>query len=496
MYSLNLPSFLTTICLCSLSLSLAGSSTLYATHYGGTVSGLELTKPQENASNPAYNFKVASNITACGSQPSWLTVHDKTNTLYCSDESNPGTLSAFKIQENGGLELSAKVQTISGGVYNGIYDAAGKCFIAVAHYSNMSVSTFQLPLSNSSQPQQVLNFSAPTPAIVDGKPVQPRPHQIVVDPTNKFIVVPDLGANMIRILAIDQTSGSLSECLAYGLVGGPRHAVFKPLGPDSSHLRPSANPPASTASALLPRYLQVSRHQALHASNARRMALHKRHDEPAVPQLALASGGAPSLVLQAASSLTSSAASSVVATPAPSGAARPPDYIMYVVTESANTVTAFRVSYANPACPSLHMIESQCGYPKCLATNAFAKAAEIRVKEQFLYISNRNDTHFPAGFDSITTWNVRPNDTLIDARLANAQGKWPRTFEINKKGDLVAVGNQVNATVFILSRNITTGEIGTQVASVRVGPAGNFSLSDGVSGGVSSVVWKEDEDEC
>ena len=489
-----LPSPLILIYLSSLRFSLARSSTLYASHYGGTVSALELTETQTDTSGSTYNLKVTSNTTACGSQPGWLTLHDETKTLYCSDESSPGTISAFNITANGSLESSAKVQTISGGVHNAVYYAAGKSYIAIPHYSNMSVSTFQLPLSDSSQQLQALNFSASSAALVDGKPIQPRPHQIVVDPTHGFIIVPDLGANKIRILAIDQTTGSLSECSAYDLEGGPRHAVFKPVGLASTP-KGSSYSVNNKGSPLSPRSPHVAHHRALSGLRLRRSAVHKRHDTPLLPRLALVtSDGAPQSGLQTASSpLPSAATPTVVPIPTASGTMNTPDYVLYVTTETVSAVTSFHVSYANSTCPTLHMLESQCGYPNCFKPNAFAKAAEIRVKDDFLYVSNRNDTHYAPGFDSITTWDFRVNDTLTDPRLANAQGKWPRTFEINKEGNLVAVGNQVNGTVVILQRNTTTGDIGNQVASVSVGLAGNFSYSDGVSGGVSSVVWKEDD---
>jgi len=56
----------------------------------------------------------------------------------------------------------------------------------------------------------------------------PHPHEILLDPTGKFILVPDLGADLIRIFSIDATSGQLTAC-GQGKADagdGPRHGKF------------------------------------------------------------------------------------------------------------------------------------------------------------------------------------------------------------------------------------------------------------------------------
>lgn len=55
-----------------------------------------------------------------------------------------------------------------------------------------------------------------------------HPHQVIVDPTGKFLLSPDLGADLVRVFAIDQTTGLLETCPALNATGGsgPRHATF------------------------------------------------------------------------------------------------------------------------------------------------------------------------------------------------------------------------------------------------------------------------------
>lgn len=57
-------------------------------------------------------------------------------------------------------------------------------------------------------------------------------HDAVLDPTKKFIVVPDLGSDLLRVYAVDSTAASATSV---GTVktpagAGPRHAAFAMVG--------------------------------------------------------------------------------------------------------------------------------------------------------------------------------------------------------------------------------------------------------------------------
>jgi 6-phosphogluconolactonase (cycloisomerase 2 family) len=57
---------------------------------------------------------------------------------------------------------------------------------------------------------------------------KPHPHQALLDPTGRFLLVPDLGADVIHIFAINATSGHLNACPdAQTAPGdGPRHGEW------------------------------------------------------------------------------------------------------------------------------------------------------------------------------------------------------------------------------------------------------------------------------
>jgi 6-phosphogluconolactonase (cycloisomerase 2 family) len=56
----------------------------------------------------------------------------------------------------------------------------------------------------------------------------PHPHMAAVDPTGGFIIVPDLGADILRVYSIDKPTGFLTSCANVTAApgSGPRHAAF------------------------------------------------------------------------------------------------------------------------------------------------------------------------------------------------------------------------------------------------------------------------------
>lgn len=220
----------------------------------------------------------------------------------------------------------------------------------------------------------------------------PHPHQVLVDPTGNFALVPDLGADQIRIWSIDQSSGNWTECPSYFEVGGtgPRHGVF--YGSD----------------------------------------------------------------------------------------------MLYVANELANTVHSFQVTYPSGGCLTL----SKNQVITTLANNQTApsgtKVGEVHIKDTYLYASNRRDLSF-APNDSIASFSLDSNGTMTFQQITSSGGTYPRTFSINSAGDLVVIGDQTTANVVVVERDPTTGLLGTQLASLRIGSAGHAESDDGLS----AVLWDE-----
>ncbi|KAK4561323.1 hypothetical protein LTR86_004640 [Recurvomyces mirabilis] len=235
----------------TVALSLAGAASceyLFASHYSGQVYTLNLTN-----SSSHYSLAVSSVVTACGGLPSWLTYDATAKNVYCSDEtmSGTGSISSFSANGNDALTVTGKTNAPIGGVANVLYGGAtGNGYVAIAHYQSSRVSTFRLPITSSSQPQQVFTFTMNGHGPNYGRQDAPHPHQVVVSPNGQFLVSPDLGADQIRVWSINQSNGNLTACPSYVVPGGtgPRHATFDTVSNGSRAVMYVANELANSIS--------------------------------------------------------------------------------------------------------------------------------------------------------------------------------------------------------------------------------------------------------
>ncbi|KAL2842735.1 Lactonase, 7-bladed beta-propeller-domain-containing protein [Aspergillus pseudoustus] len=214
--------------------SLAAATNLYATHYDGNIYSLSL--------DGGNSLSITSSLKTCGDGPSWLTFDSPTRTLYCSDHAGDaivnGSLSSYAVDQNGRLTEIAQAVDVGAAVHSIMYtDKDGAKYLAVAHYGGSAMSTFKLPLNSDDEALQVFRYQLSEPGI---RPEQDaaHPHQVILDPTGAFILVPDLGADQVRVYAIDMRhSGRLNACpsLNFPAGSGPRHGLFWKSKP--SHFR-------------------------------------------------------------------------------------------------------------------------------------------------------------------------------------------------------------------------------------------------------------------
>lgn len=234
-----------------------------------------------------------------------------------------------------------------------------------------------------------------SPGPVPDRQDAPHPHSALTDPTGAFLLLPDLGADLIRILSISE-SGTLTECPAAEAPAGtgPRHGVFWSPDGDSD---------------------------------------------------------------------TS---------------------IFYTVNELGNSVTAWSVTY--DTCLTLTPQQTIPTYPEGTTPPEGSKAAAILIRDGNLYATNRFDKSFTT--DSIAHFEINSESgELSFIELVDSGVSFPRTFDLNVEGDMLAVGGQSSADVAILERNVTTGRLGEVLAKTRVGVLGNEGQEDGLS----AVIWSE-----
>ncbi|KAI4603586.1 hypothetical protein KJ359_003402 [Pestalotiopsis sp. 9143b] len=367
------------------------ATNLLVSHFSGQIYSLSLSEIGEN-----LELTVSTSTTGCGRLPAWLQYDSETRTAYCVDEnwSGNGVVASFSVASNGSLTRTGNTTTAGMSVHSAVYgDVNGRSFIPS---TPSTITTYELPLSDEAAALQILEFTMDE-AGPNSRQDKPHPHAGITDPTGDYLLVPDLGADLVRIFNINQTSGELTACGAgeADAGSGPRHGVFWSSG------------------------------------------CHQK---------------------------------------------------FYTVNELGNSVTAWTVSYPSLGCLALAKTQTLSTYAEGVLPGNTTKAAEIHIRDNFLYVSNRADETFGTEQDSLATYAIDPTSGDINWVEASSAYAWyPRSFAINKAGDLVAVGGQTSSNVAIISRDTTTGRLGDLVANVSIATRGTAGGEDGLS----AVVWAE-----
>ncbi|KAK4150433.1 hypothetical protein C8A00DRAFT_18029 [Chaetomidium leptoderma] len=371
-------------------------ATLIASHFAGGIYTLSLA-----GSNSSGTLSITSQASGCGVTPGWIELYSDTRKLYCFDESwmGSGSTAEYSVANDGRLSVTGQLKTSGNSVHGQLYGGAdGRSFVATVEYSPSTFTTYKMPFSGS----KVLQLQKFTLAQRGPNPRQDvaHPHEAHVDPTGKFIIVPDLGADVLRVFKIDSSSGQLTAC-SEGKADagdGPRHIKF----------------------------------------------------------------------WKSADGLQKA----------------------YVVNELGNSVSAWDVAYPSDesGCLNLKKTQTQSTYAPGKKGGSTTKAAEVRVVGNFVYATNRADQTFGSQQDSIATYTIDPATGAIAwLEAANSYSYYPRTFQFNKEGTLVAVGGQTSSNVAIIARDPATGKLGKLVANLQVGQKGRAGEEDGLS----AVVWVE-----
>src|SRR5262245_46225006 len=104
--------------------------------------------------------------------------------------------------------------------------------LLVANYASGRVSVVPVQKDGSLSPVSSVQITEGTGPHVRQK--APHPHAVVVDPSGRYVLVPDLGADKIFVYRFDRADMTLSPAdPAYVSAtpgSGPRHIVFHPNG--------------------------------------------------------------------------------------------------------------------------------------------------------------------------------------------------------------------------------------------------------------------------
>jgi len=170
-----------------------------------------------------------------GANPSFLNIHPNRRVLYAVNElEQTGRVSAFAIESGTGAFTRLNEQPSEGGApcYVSV-DRSGRALL-VANYAGGSVALLPIQPDGALAPAaQVVQHTGKGPNAE--RQEAPHAHCILPDPSNRFALAADLGADRVFVYGLDVGGKSLRHIKEGDAVmrpgAGPRHLAFHPTLP-------------------------------------------------------------------------------------------------------------------------------------------------------------------------------------------------------------------------------------------------------------------------
>ena len=156
---------------------------------------------------------------------SWLVYSPDRTILYTTNELSSGTVTALKVNGSNQPKILNKQPTKGGSPAHASVHPSGR-YLMVANYDSGSVAILPIKPDGSLSPLTDLVVHK------GGTGGDPHAHQILTDPSGKWVVSVDLGTDSIYVYTLNLSTGKLTQhdqvVLTKG--DGPRHLVFHPNG--------------------------------------------------------------------------------------------------------------------------------------------------------------------------------------------------------------------------------------------------------------------------
>lgn len=192
------------------------------------------------------NFDIVANETIAGTSASWM-LFKEPNLLYAVDE-NSNTTRLFNVRipfletmghavadnppfqfdpDTNDLKLVQNATGSSGVVF--LEFTKDKSIMVGAAFGEGQIDVWDLDEKDGTMTLQKQVAVGGDPGPVVGRQDSPHPHEILLDPTGDFFVVPDLGTD--TVLVMDSVNFEIVNRITIDPPGaGPRHGSFFPLG--------------------------------------------------------------------------------------------------------------------------------------------------------------------------------------------------------------------------------------------------------------------------
>ncbi|RKP57894.1 lactonase family protein [Pararobbsia silviterrae] len=175
-----------------------------------------------------------------GLKATWVAVHPERPIVYSVDDDNvkEGSITAFAVDRaTGALTRIDQTASAGNGTTNLSFDAPSMTLLA-ANYASGSVSSVAVNADGSVGPR--VSTIAETGSGPNKRQASAHAHSVVVDPSGRYALVPDFGADRVFIYDFDRATHTLTSRAAPGQDDprafvappgtGPRHLVFGASG--------------------------------------------------------------------------------------------------------------------------------------------------------------------------------------------------------------------------------------------------------------------------
>jgi 6-phosphogluconolactonase len=168
-----------------------------------------------------------------GPNPSFVTIHPNGRVLYAVNETEQGAVCAFAIDRGTGALTRLNQQPSQGGApcYVSV-DRSGRA-VLVANYTGGNVALLPIQPDGALAPAHVVQHTGKGPNAE--RQEAPHAHCILPDPSNRFVLAADLGADRVFVYRLDLDGKSLGHVEGGDAVmapgAGPRHIAFHPTLP-------------------------------------------------------------------------------------------------------------------------------------------------------------------------------------------------------------------------------------------------------------------------
>jgi len=187
----------------------------------------------EPSNGRLQDIRVAARL----NNPTFLTTDPARRCLYVGHDAEggrDGMVSAFSIEPaTGELTLLGSLPTHGWAPCHVSVEATGRCLVVANYHGEAgpgSVAVYRIKPDGTLEESALLHHvgAGPNPR----RQSCPHPHSANIDPTNRYVLVPDLGIDQVVVYRMDIARAALTRAGAAQVEGGsgPRHISFDPTG--------------------------------------------------------------------------------------------------------------------------------------------------------------------------------------------------------------------------------------------------------------------------